>query len=294
MLFASAPAAHAQLQITVGGPTFCTNYDDDEDDFDDFRAETDITIRARGVADNGLEYGAKVEIIGDNGGGFGGDDFNPCPTDKVDLNYTWRDFGGFDVHALTLGFEKTFLDGRASIELRLPHFKDDLGSEFGDLSLIGKYAFRSNANSVISAGLELTLPTSEFSDSMTFEPFVSWTWVPHTNWVIQGYHSVSILPDEDFDPVISTDLTASYVIGLNAGWLKAIAPQVGLHYNWPTNLIGGGSEFNLSLGAHLLLERGLTATLAVGFPLGELEPYDTRVTAGLQWAFGAPPPPPPP
>lgn len=299
MLAASVSGAKAQLEITIGGSVnFCTGYSDldypGDDDFGDFSSESEIVVGYRGVADNGLEYGAKVDIIGDNGGGFGADNFNPCPTDKIDLGLGWRDFGGFDVRDLTFGIEKTFLDGRASIELRLPHFSDPIDSYFGDLSIIGKYAFRERPNSVISAGLELTLPTAEFSDETALEPFVSWAWVPGTNVVIQGHHSVTFITNEDFDPVISTDLAASYVVGLNAGWLKAIVPQVGLHYNWPTNLPGGGSELNLSLGSHFMFDRGLSATLAVGFPLGGLEPYDKRVTAGLQWNFGAPPPPPPP
>lgn len=71
------PAA-AQLEVTVGGTVgFMAGYADfdgtafdDGDpigDFDadgfDFKSESEIVIRADGVADNGLEYGAKVEIL---------------------------------------------------------------------------------------------------------------------------------------------------------------------------------------------------------------------------------------
>jgi hypothetical protein len=101
-----------------------------------------------------------------------------------------------NVHRETIGFEKTFLDGNASIELRLPFvqvhqgisstlpdqnvqafaFADlpvtgqiasassGLGDSFvGDLTLVGKYALLSNPDNgnLLSVGLALTLPTGQ-------------------------------------------------------------------------------------------------------------------------------------
>src|SRR3954469_6663103 len=64
MLF--APVAQAQITVSLGGYTefFAGFYNDDVDNRTDheFELETEIVVRADGKADNGLLYGAKVEL----------------------------------------------------------------------------------------------------------------------------------------------------------------------------------------------------------------------------------------
>ncbi len=77
---------------------------------------------------------------------------SPRPMDRVYFNYNYFnnvDLGGTkgNVYRETFGFEKTFLNGDASIGVRLPFIAlpgrdpgTDLG-DIGDVSLIFKYAF---------------------------------------------------------------------------------------------------------------------------------------------------------
>jgi hypothetical protein len=71
-----------------------------------------------------------------------------------------------DVHRELFGFEKTFLDGNASFELRAPVFqvagnRGVEGGDFGDLTVLVKYALLHDRQSgdVLSVGLALTAPT---------------------------------------------------------------------------------------------------------------------------------------
>lgn len=63
---AMAPYAHAQLEVNLGGfSRFQAGYFDNEDPDSsdrDFRFESEVHVRMGGVADNGLEYGAVVEL----------------------------------------------------------------------------------------------------------------------------------------------------------------------------------------------------------------------------------------
>src|SRR3954462_4753260 len=61
-----AQSAQAQITVSLGGYTefFGAYYDDDAPNRTDheFQLETEIVVRADGKADNGLLYGAKVEL----------------------------------------------------------------------------------------------------------------------------------------------------------------------------------------------------------------------------------------
>lgn len=113
------------------------------------------------------------------------------PTDRVFLLYnhfhnatTLRVDGGpppvdMSLDRYTLGFEKTFWDGDASVEVRIPFTgtyqfigpgSSPLveGGNFGDLSLIFKALLTRNETTSITAGLGLTTPTGSdlFIDQM--------------------------------------------------------------------------------------------------------------------------------
>src|SRR3954447_10721795 len=105
MLF--APVAQAQITVSLGGYTefFAGFYDDDVPGRTnhEFQLETEIVVRADGKADNGLLYGAKVELQNSTGGvpgstGVGTDEAS------VYLAGTWGrlELGDFDGAADTL------------------------------------------------------------------------------------------------------------------------------------------------------------------------------------------------
>ena len=70
MLFTSV--AQAQITVSLGGYTefFAGFYDDDVPNrtHHEFELETEIVVRADGKADNGLLYGAKIELQNSTGG----------------------------------------------------------------------------------------------------------------------------------------------------------------------------------------------------------------------------------
>jgi len=101
-----AQSAQAQLVVSLGGYTefFAAYYDDDASNRTDheFELETEIVVRADGKADNGLLYGAKVELQNStpniNSTGVGTDEAS------VYLGGTWGriELGDFDGAADTL------------------------------------------------------------------------------------------------------------------------------------------------------------------------------------------------
>jgi hypothetical protein len=103
MLFASV--AQAQITVSLGGYTefFAGFYDDDQPNRTEreFELETEIVVRADGKADNGLLYGAKIELQNstpNSGSGVGTDEAS------VYLGGTWGrlELGDFDGAADTL------------------------------------------------------------------------------------------------------------------------------------------------------------------------------------------------
>ncbi|UEM23061.1 porin [Skermanella mucosa] len=115
-----AQAAQAQITVSLGGYTefFGAYYDDDAPGRTsrEFQLETEIVVRADGKADNGLLYGAKVELQNSSGANAG------IVTDEasVYLGGTWGriELGDFDgaadtlaIYAPLIGIEQ--LDGDA-------------------------------------------------------------------------------------------------------------------------------------------------------------------------------------
>jgi outer membrane protein OmpU len=98
-----AQTAQAQITVSLGGYTefFGAYYDDDAPNRTsrEFQLETEIVVRADGKADNGLLYGAKVELQNSSAGGG-------VTTDEasVYLSGTWGriELGDFDGAADTL------------------------------------------------------------------------------------------------------------------------------------------------------------------------------------------------
>ena len=115
-----AQAAQAQITVSLGGYTefFGAYYDDDVPGRTsrEFQLETEIVVRADGKADNGLLYGAKVELQNSSGTNAG------VVTDEasVYIGGTWGriELGDFDgaadtlaIYAPLIGIEQ--LDGDA-------------------------------------------------------------------------------------------------------------------------------------------------------------------------------------
>ncbi|UEM22208.1 porin [Skermanella mucosa] len=122
----SAQSAQAQLVVSLGGYTefFGAYYDDDASNRTsrEFALETEIVVRADGKADNGLLYGAKVELQNSTGAAS-----NSVGTDEasVYLGGTWGriELGDFDgaadtlaIYAPLIGVEQIDGDGYRFLE----------------------------------------------------------------------------------------------------------------------------------------------------------------------------------
>ena len=106
---------------------------------------------------------------------------SPIPRDRVYTNYSYFNNtplvpGGVNVNRVTPGFEKTFLGGNASVEVRMPfastinntisqdgkgnYFSSD-GTQLGNLTTYFKGLLYRNETFAVSSGLGLALPTAQ-------------------------------------------------------------------------------------------------------------------------------------
>ena len=139
---------------------------------------------------NGPQTGTNLSSAGGDRRMKLAENVSPFPTDRVFFNYnhfsnpiTAGNGNDVDVDRFTFGFEKTVLQGNASVELRIP-FASGLsatqyaspdpikGTEFGNLQLNLKGLLVADpcGNRAVSAGLAMVFPTAadaEYFDSNT-------------------------------------------------------------------------------------------------------------------------------
>ncbi len=169
-------------------------------------------------------YTGESNCVTSPSGGFGrfkmADDTSPLPQDRVLMDNSY--FGGAltadgtgmttrcGVEGFEAGFEKTFLSGAASIELRAPVSSGDtLGTNFGDLGIAFKGLLVSRCDLAICAGMSMNAPTAPNSvttglpgivtTTVTIEnqsvhllPFVGALWMPSSRFFAQGYIQVDV------------------------------------------------------------------------------------------------------
>jgi len=161
---------------------------------------------------NSSTYVGRVKLSEDN---------SPLPTDRVFFGYD--SFAGVPltedglaVNRFMFGFEKTFLDGRWSAEVRLP-FAGTLASSFtdgfetkdvelGNLRLSLKHRWTTSDTLNISSGVGVTVPTANDqvvfnplggelyrfqNESVTVEPFVALLYTPNDRFFAQGWTSIN-------------------------------------------------------------------------------------------------------
>jgi hypothetical protein len=154
------------------------------------------------------------------------DNTSPLPQDRVYLDYSFYgnvpiNTPGVNVNSFAPGFEKTFLDGRVSFELRLPmadtldqnYFFDNTTrtsvGEIGDLGMVFKGLLFRNERFAMSGGLAMTAPTgpderfyTDQSDtnvdvlmkneSVHLMPFVGFLWTPNDRWFSISYLQLDV------------------------------------------------------------------------------------------------------
>ena len=247
---------------------------------------------------------------------------SPRPTDRVFATYNYYNgvpttpgFPGFDVHREIIGFEKTLLDGQASIGVRIPFLQlvgsDDerrqaglSSGQFGDVTIVTKYAFYDDrgTGNLISGGLLVTVPTGEAAivtnngaiHSTLYQPWTGFIW-NFGDTFIHGFSSV-VIPDD------RRDVTAWYN-DLGVGfWLRkdqrdnffhGIVPTAEIHLGTPLRS-GSVTDFDrahmsdyLSLvgGVNFVFGTNSTIGISTGAPVVGPKPWQLEAHVSINFRF---------
>jgi len=246
------------------------------------------------------------------------DNDSPRPTDRVYFGYNFYSnvgaslnpgIGGTDVQRQTAGFEKTFLDGDASVGLRLPFVQQYgpfgvSGQDVGDLTILFKYAILNDrdAGNLISTGLLVTTPTgandgvvladgSAVPHSVLLQPWAGFVRTFGRGYV-QGISNL-IVPTDGRDVTLwGNSLGAGYRLysDPNARLLTAITPVAEVHVRTPLNnrdsggLIYMQDQVNANAGVHFRFNRA-SLSGAVSIPLVGPRPWDVEALTYLNYQF---------
>jgi hypothetical protein len=229
-----------------------------------------------------------------------GENESPRPLDRVFTAFNYygderpaatraAGFGRSDIYRELFGLEKTFLDGRASVGLRLPldtwHLSDGTlpggtSTDIGDLDVIFKYALLEDraSGSLLSAGLVVTTPTgpSFFANlrlpdlvgahpDTLLQPFVGYI-VGLDKWYLHGFSSVSVSTDGKSAMLLFNDLGAGYWLYRNGGdaLLTAVIPTAEVHVNTPLTHRDNPTVDSVDLTQGLIFEFRRRAWLTFG------------------------------
>jgi hypothetical protein len=198
---ASGAVLQGGVDTLAGGEDFDAFY------FYDYNAAINITTPAAGSG--GLGF-AKIA-----------EGSSPIPHDRVFFNYGNYNsvpygYGGSSLNRYTPGFEKTFLDGMTSLELRVPFASGvnaDLitngsaltnsgDTKFGNIALYSKVLLLQRQSYALSVGLGVTLPTANGTsvalsngtpllniknEAVHLQPFLGLAYAPDDRFFMQGF-----------------------------------------------------------------------------------------------------------
>ena len=177
-------------------------------------------------------------------------------------------------------------------------------SQFGDLSLVLKYAVVNDAatGNAVSTGLVVTLPTGpDFlpaDGSSPFNPVLFQPWVGGVynadRWYAQGFVSVVVPTDFRDAVVLFNDFGVGcrvYRASSDACWLTGITPTAEVHVNTPLTRagldarpVGEADLADLTGGVHVDFG-GARLTAGAVAPLTGPRLFDFEVVARLNWDF---------
>jgi hypothetical protein len=248
------------------------------------------------------------------------DNESPRPVDRFFATYNFFDNASlptgpvrrtFDLHRETFGFEKTFLNGDASVGMRLNVMQAD-GSysddDFGDTTFITKYALMNDADTgnVVSGGLAVTAPTGprtilpngQTIRTTLLQPWSGFIYNLNCKWYAHGFSSL-IIPTDNQDVMLATS-------DIGIGWrayqstccsdyfLSSITPTLEGHYTAALNHQGldplrtfsfPEAVFVLTSGIHWGLGCNGLLTTGLATPLSGPRPFDLEAIAQLNWRF---------
>jgi len=245
------------------------------------------------------------------------DNDNPRPTDRVYLGYSYYDrlgaslnpgVGGSNVNREMVGFESTFLDGDASIGMRLPVIQQYGPAGFtsqvvGDLTVLSKFVLLGDgrAGDVLSAGLVLTTPTgggnatlidgTTAPHSVLFQPWTGFIKVFDRGYA-QGITSM-LVPTDGRDPtLINNSLAVGYQVyrGTPESFLRTLTPMAEVHVRTPLNhrdpngSVYFQDQVNLTAGMHVRFRRAVFSP-AVIVPVVGPRPWNVEALGYFNYYF---------
>jgi hypothetical protein len=211
------------------------------------------------------------------------------------------------LHRQIIGIEKTFLDGYASLELRVPLMQqssslDGFGAQFvGDLTIIGRYAFvlDQTTGNVLSAGLVVTAPTGPgiatidgTIHSTYLQPWVGYIW-NRDRFFVQGFHSIVVPTDSRDVTLLFNDVGVNWWLyrGQPNRLLTSVVPTVECHVTTPLNHRSGNDAVFapdlvvLTSGVHLGIGRNSTFSVGVATPVTGPRVFGVEAFAQFNWRY---------
>ncbi len=256
------------------------------------------------------------------------EDENPRPQDRVffnENNYSnvlafarlGTDIGDMNVNRATIGFEKTFFDGNASIGLRAPVNTLNIGgsnipgvnghfTDIGDLFIILKGVLWEDREigNIVSGGLAITVPTGSttFANSgfgigcmhcTLLQPYLGYAWI-FGDAFIHGFTAVDI-PTCDESTLFYQDIGVGYFLMKDRGsgrFLTAVVPTFEVHATIPLDRQGRISDMeftpdvvDLTEGVTFEIRRQFTLAVGVAEPVTGPKPFDIEAIAQLNIRF---------
>jgi hypothetical protein len=203
------------------------------------------------------------------------------------------------------GFEKTFFDGNASLEIRVPlaqlHSSADgfSSQDVGDLTIITKYAFINNrqTGNVLSGGLSITVPTGPGIDtidgsihSTLLQPWFGYIWNAD-RFFVHAFHSVVVPTDSRDVTLLFNDVGLNYWLYRNEGIgvISSLVPMLEAHVTTPLNHRNDAGPIVipdlvvLTGGLHIGIYRNTTLSLGVATPISGPRLYNVEGFVQLNW-----------
>jgi len=240
------------------------------------------------------------------------DNQTPMPVDRITYSFNFFDdvngainkrfnipLSQIQAYRHVFGFEKTFLDQKASFGMRLPlntltadspvRNLSPTKTSLGDLTAYFKYALwidRAKGR-VLSTGLAITMPTgpTTFGGAnylrglhyTTLQPFLGaqWTW---GNLYAINFASIDVPTSSRDVTMFYEDIGLGYFIYRNAnpnGFIRSVAPTFETHVNVAFNHNNPFDRFDISATSHVVdLTQGLNVFLKNNavLSLGVVEP----------------------
>ncbi len=281
------------------------------------RQPTLVTVPIVANVNRPVNRVVRVPVAGRYSGIMITDNDSPRPSDRLYFGYSYYDgiaaslnpgLGGVSLNREMAGFEKTFLDGNASIGLRLPFIQMNgpygVGHDnVGDLSVLLKYApyYNRETGNILSFGLVLTTPTgasgsfvladgSELPHSVLFQPWVGGVRVFGRAYV-QAISNMIIPTDGRDTLLIGNSIAMGYrLLDGNGALVPTVTPTFETHVRTPLNNRGQNSEIyfpdqvNLTSGTHFRWNR-FSISGAVAVPVVGPRPWNIEALANINWRF---------